>query len=115
MSEIEISDEQKRVVRVTTFFLKISVPIFLIVIVGFTWALFTGQQERSQRIDALKVSGHKSTVHQFVVDKYLSCERESILSSKDECVSRVMVLARVQGVEYETLVAAAVRDLGLDK
>lgn len=68
-------------------------------------------------IDALKAGGQKSSVHQFVVDKYLSCERGSFIfiSSKDECVSRVMVLARAQGAEYETQVGAAIRDLGLDK
>lgn len=71
--------------------------------------------DRDKQVDALMAAGQKSPIHQFVVDKYLGCRSEVLGPSREECVARVMVLARVQGDEYETKAGAAIRDLGLDK
>lgn len=72
-------------------------------------------RDSNKRIDELRQAGTRSPVHQFVTEKYLSCKVEFLSPSRDECVARVMAVARARGAEYEAQVGAVVRELGLDK
>lgn len=82
---------------------------------GMTWfAVVQPQREFKLRMDKLNTQGLKSTAHRFVSDRYTSCAREAF-ATRDECVARLMVLARVQGAEFESQAGAAVRDMGLDQ
>jgi len=51
--------------------------------------------------------------HKFVVDKYLSCRSELFRPSADECIARLMLVARAKGADFEEKAGAAVRDLNL--